>query len=87
MKKIILLLITLNLFVYTNSQDGYVTTGSNLMYKSSDSLNGKPKNMFIFGGFVKLNVIYDFVGLTNITALNIPKTPIGKQSKTPKHSF
>lgn len=87
MKKIILLLITLNLFVYTNAQDGYVTTGSNFMYKSSDTLNGKPKNMFIFGGFVKLNVIYDFVGLSNITALNIPEIPVSEQFKNPYISF
>ncbi len=43
--------------------------------------------MFAFGGYVKLNVIYDFVGLSNITALNISETPTDEQFKKAHVSF
>lgn len=83
MRRIFFLLLPLFLFVQLYAQDGYVATGSNFMYKSADTLNGKAKNTFTFGGFIKLNMIYDFVGLSNITALNIPEIPVGKQFKNP----
>jgi len=87
MKKLLFLLIVNILIINISAQDGYVTTGHNFIYKSTDTLNSKPKNMFSFGGFIKLSMIYDFVGLSNITALNIPEIPVGKQFKNPYISF
>ena len=87
MKKLFLLFIILNLYLFISAQDFYVLGDPEIVHYSKDSLNGKTKNMYTFGGFVKLNVIYDFVGLSNITALNIPEIPVGTQFKNPYISF
>ena len=46
---------------------------------SKDSLNGQPKNIVTFGGFVNTIFYYDFVGINNAyPALNVAEVPVGK---------
>ncbi len=50
----------------------------NFKYESKDTLNGKPKNSIVFGGYVNSIFYYDFIGINNAyPALNVTEVPVG----------
>ena len=76
MKSILLLLIVLCISI-SNSQS------QNLSLNSKDSIAGEPKYKLWIGGRLKLNGIYDFVGIPNTSALNPAQIPTGIYVRDP----
>jgi len=55
-----------------------LTNAQSFKFESKDTLNGKPKNSIVFGGFINTIFYYDFVGINNAyPALNITEVPVG----------
>ena len=70
MRKLIVISFLLGFAIFSNAQ--------NFKLESKDTLNGKPKNSIVFGGFVNTIFYYDFVGINNAyPALNITEVPVG----------
>ena len=51
------------------------TNAQFLTLNSADSLNGKPKRMFYTTAWVKLNGIWDYMGISNTAAMNLTDIP------------
>jgi hypothetical protein len=49
--------------------------GQFLTLNSKDSLNNKPKRQFYTTAWVKLNGIWDYMGISNTAAMNLPEIP------------
>jgi len=70
MKKITFIILIIN---------SILITAQDFKIESKDTLNGKPKNSIVFGGYVNSIFYYDFVGINNAyPALNIAEVPVGK---------
>jgi len=55
-----------------------VSNAQDFKFESKDTLNAKPKNSIVFGGFVNTIFYYDFVGINDAyPALNIAEVPVG----------
>ena len=79
MKHLFLFLFTLSV-ILLGAQD--------FKFESKDTLNGKPKNSIVFGGFVNTIFYYDFVGINDeYPALNITTVPVGNVKREPYTNF
>jgi hypothetical protein len=65
--RLVILLILISISVSSNAQF--------LTLNSADSLNGKPKRMFYTTAWVKLNGIWDYMGISNTAAMNLTDIP------------
>lgn len=61
--------------------------GQAYQYNSEDTYEGQPKFSLSVGGWLKVNGIYDFVGVPNQSALNLPSIPVGDVDKEPYFSM
>lgn len=67
MSRLVILLIFIIISISTKAQF--------LTLNSADSLNGKPKRMFYTTAWVKLNGIWDYMGIDNTAAMNLTDIP------------
>ncbi len=54
-----------------------------LKLNSKDSLNNRPSKSIYFTAWLKLNGIYDAVGISNYSALNLPSIPTAGRPPDP----
>ena len=68
----------------------FLTTGSQaqfLMLQSKDSLNNKPKRQFYTTAWVKMNGIFDYMGISNTAAMSLPEIPTDGRSPDSQFSM